>query len=51
VFRGTDKGVWSPIPWRSDLPTTTDTLPDVPEPPPRYYYRVAGASCGGFEGP
>ena len=50
LYRGVTKGVWPP-PLLPGLTATTETLPDVAGPPNLYFYRVAGASCSGMEGP
>ena len=36
---------------RTGLSAPQDTEPDVPPPPPLYFYRAAGANCGFQEGP
>jgi hypothetical protein len=51
LHRGTQKGLWVSPPFRPDLTGTTETLPDVPSPPSRYFYRLAGVNCAGVEGP
>ena len=50
LHRHTEKEVWPPPPFREGLTTTTERLADVAS-PPRIFYRVAGASCWGTEGP
>ena len=51
IHRGEDKGVWPSPPFRKGLTGTAESLADVPSPPDRYFYRVAGVSCSGAEGP
>ena len=51
VYRGIEKDQWQAPPILSGFPDFTVALPDVPGPPFLYYYRVAGASCSGREGP
>ena len=51
IYRGTDKRTWPPAPQVSGLTAPMDSLPDVPGPADLYFYRVAGASCSGQEGP
>lgn len=50
LYRGTDRGAWPPAVSTGILGTTA-TLEDLPAPPSLYFYRVAGASCSGKEGP
>ena len=50
LHRGVVKGVWPP-PLVTGLALPADTLPDVPTPPTLYFYRAAGTSCSGTEGP
>ena len=51
VNRGTAKGVWPTPALRPGLAGTTTTFADLTPPPELYFYRVAGASCSGVEGP
>ena len=51
VNRGTAKGVWPTPAFRPGLAGTTTTFADLAPPPDLYFYRVAGASCSGVEGP
>lgn len=51
LHRALAKGSWPGPAWLSLLPTTVATLNDVPAPPSLYFYRVAGESCSGREGP
>lgn len=51
LHRGTDKGAWPVPPFLEGLTATTESLPDVARPPDRYFYRVAGVTCTGLEGP
>ena len=46
-----DKKIWPLLPHSTDMSATTTRLPDVPTPPKLYFYRVAGVSCLGVEGP
>jgi len=49
LYRGISKGVWAPL--LTGLTSLMEALPDVPGPPNRYFYRVAGVSCSGSPGP
>ncbi|MFC2171066.1 hypothetical protein ACFLU6_00365 [Acidobacteriota bacterium] len=51
LHRNTLKGVWPATPFMPGLMGTFISIPDVPGPPPLYFYRSAGASCSGKEGP
>jgi hypothetical protein len=49
LYRGTSKGNWpDPLP---PFSSNSVSLPDLPGPPELYFYRVAGVSCSGMEGP
>ena len=49
LCRSITKGVWV-LPFLEEIAGTTQTLPDVSD-ADSYFYRVAGASCSGVEGP
>lgn len=53
LFRAIVKTTWPAAPLVEDLPTLTTSRLDVPVPPNEllYFYRIAGASCSGLEGP
>ena len=51
LHRGTEKGVWPSPSFLPGLLVPAATLPDVPAPPALYFYRAAGVSCTGLQGP
>jgi hypothetical protein len=51
LHRGTAKGAWQSPAFLPGLPLPAAAVPDLLPPPTLYFYRAAGASCSGNEGP
>ncbi|MFC2173790.1 hypothetical protein ACFLU6_14355 [Acidobacteriota bacterium] len=51
LHRSEAKGVWPSPPFLQGIIPTSVILPDIPHPPDLYFYRAAGASCSGKQGP